>query len=172
MFSKQGTTGSVERREKKKLMEGSLAPSLVLFRIQKQWLALRTQCFHEVSEPLTIHTIPQKTNEVFLGLVNHRGTLRLCVSLGKLLDLPEKENDEEKQKRIFPRMIVLQQGEMRWLSPVDEVYGLVRFHSKEIREEEHPSVPFTIGTVQWEGKELCILDDPRMFKEIERFVES
>ena len=52
-----------------------------------EWLALPTQAFQEVAEHRTVHSLPHRERGIVLGLVNIRGELLICVSLGHLLGL-------------------------------------------------------------------------------------
>ena len=59
--------------------------SVLIFRLGQEWLAFRTQTVAEVTLPRPVHRIPHRSNEIFIGLVNLRGQLQLCISLHGLL---------------------------------------------------------------------------------------
>lgn len=61
--------------------------SVLVFRIGEEWLAADIALLVEIGELRPIHTIPHRTNEILAGLVNIRGELELCVSLGGLLGI-------------------------------------------------------------------------------------
>lgn len=61
--------------------------SVLVFRIGEEWLAADIALLVEIGELRPIHTIPHRTNEILIGLVNIRGELELCVSLGGLLGI-------------------------------------------------------------------------------------
>lgn len=61
--------------------------SALLFRINAEWLALPTPAFQEVAERRPVHSLPHRRQGIVLGLVNVRGELLICVSLGRLLGL-------------------------------------------------------------------------------------
>ncbi len=61
--------------------------SVVIFRLQKEWLALKASIFKEVTEPSIVRTLPHRSSDIFLGLVSIRGELQLCISLNHLLSL-------------------------------------------------------------------------------------
>ena len=61
--------------------------SALVFRINAEWLALPTQAFQEVAERRPVHSLPHRRQGIVLGLVNIRGELLICVSLGHLLGL-------------------------------------------------------------------------------------
>src|SRR5437763_11431767 len=59
--------------------------SVVIFRIGAEWLSLPAPTFQEVAEDRGHHTLPHRDNKLLLGLVNIRGELLTCASLGTLL---------------------------------------------------------------------------------------
>src|SRR5262249_23184497 len=59
--------------------------SLLIFRLQGEWLALGTRVAAEVTATRPIHRIPHRSGQVLAGLVNLRGQLQLCVLLHGLL---------------------------------------------------------------------------------------
>ncbi|MDP1880273.1 MAG: chemotaxis protein CheW, partial [Parachlamydiaceae bacterium] len=61
--------------------------SLIVFRLNSEWLALRTEFLKEISSLKPIHKIPHRTNTVLNGVVNFHGQLQLCVSLQYALEL-------------------------------------------------------------------------------------
>ncbi|MDW8307886.1 MAG: chemotaxis protein CheW [Verrucomicrobiales bacterium] len=61
--------------------------SVLVFRLGWEWLALPTVAFQEIVEVRFIHSLPHRRNGIVLGLVNVRGELIVCVSLGRLLGL-------------------------------------------------------------------------------------
>ena len=61
--------------------------SVLVFRIGWEWLALPTAAFQEIVERRFVHSLPHRRNGIVLGLVNVRGELIVCVSLGRLLGL-------------------------------------------------------------------------------------
>src|ERR1043165_9076046 len=66
--------------------------SAVLFRINAEWLALPTIAFQEVAEQRRTHSLPHQRQGIVVGLVNIRGELLICVSLGRLLGLDRISN--------------------------------------------------------------------------------
>ncbi len=79
--------GTTKNQGTKEAIKEQKALSVVIFRLQKEWLALKASIFKEVTEPSVIRTLPHRSNEVFLGLVSIRGELQLCISLHHLLGL-------------------------------------------------------------------------------------
>src|SRR5439155_6141290 len=77
---------SAHYAEQKKLATPAKTP-VVLFRIASEWLLLPTQALQEVAERRAMHSLPHRRRDLVLGLVNVRGELLVCVSLGRWLGL-------------------------------------------------------------------------------------
>jgi chemotaxis-related protein WspD len=114
------------------------AESLVIFRIEREWLALPTRLLAEVVDPEKFHSLPHRKNPVLLGVVNVHGDIQLCVSLKALLDIedaPDPRRDRRptasarKGSAGIPshrRMMVIGEPGAQWVFPVDEILGIER----------------------------------------------
>jgi chemotaxis-related protein WspD len=60
-------------------IEKSATRSVVIFRVDSEWLALSTSVVVEVANLRTIHSLPHRSNGVVLGLASVRGELLVCV---------------------------------------------------------------------------------------------
>jgi chemotaxis-related protein WspD len=149
----------------KKLRESSKA-SAVLFRIQGEWLALPTQAFQEVAEWRTVHSLPHRRRTIVLGLVNVRGELQVCVSLGHMLGL-EKMPAPEVLRAAYRRLLVGNWEGNRLAFPVDEVHGPHRFHPEELKTPPatvaKSSPTYTRGILYWEQRAVGLLDADLLF---------
>ena len=91
LFDRELTPGHLEewtRRlsEPEAAVEGQTI-SVLVFRIGTEWLAADVSVLVEIAELRPIHTIPHRSNAVLAGMVNIRGELQLCVSLGGILGI-------------------------------------------------------------------------------------
>jgi chemotaxis-related protein WspD len=66
--------------------------SAVVFRLASEWFGLPVHLCREVVEDCPIHTLPHRSDAVFLGLVNVRGQLQLCISLANFLASKRKRS--------------------------------------------------------------------------------
>jgi chemotaxis-related protein WspD len=149
-----------------------MRPTLI-FRIGAEWLALLPSSLQEIVAGRPIHLIPQRRDNILLGLVNIRGELLICVALDRLLGLGKIEPDKSVEKRtIYPRLVVAGRQGLRFVFPVDEVHGIHQFNSKEWKE-----VPSTFGKAQtsymkgmflWQNKSVGSLDDEVLFEMLDR----
>jgi len=146
--------------------------SVVIFRIGFEWLALPTQTFVEIAEHRKVHTIPHRTGDVVLGLVNIRGELIVCVSLGHLLDLENTAVREKRLRTIYERLVIVIWNGHRFVYPADEVFGIQRLQSDDVKQPPatlgRSSIGYTRGIVPWQNKTVGILDAESVFAALDR----
>lgn len=162
--------------QKEKLVEEITSEhSVVIFRLNGEWLALSTLIFVEVATNRKIHYIPHRSGHILLGIVNLRGQLRLCISLKNLLEIEnsnEKKDDLLQEK--YRRMMTIKKEDMLWIFPVEEIHGIFRCDIAQLQ-----NVPVTItksnanylkGVFSWEGKSVGYLDEDLLFNNLRRSV--
>jgi len=142
-----------------------------LFRVGAQWLALSTQVFQEVAEHRLVHSLPHRRQGIVLGLVNIRGELLICVSVGHLLGV-ERYSSGEPSRRRYDRLLVTAWDGLRLVFPADDVQGIYRFQSPELQE---PPATLTTSTRSyleglffWETTAVGLLDAERLFAALNR----
>ncbi|MGG6283452.1 chemotaxis protein CheW [Leptolyngbya sp. AN03gr2] len=142
------------------------AISVIIFRLGSERLSLPVRVLQEVTPPCVIQPVPHRSNELFLGLVNIRGETVLCASLSHLLNL-ESIDDNSSNSSHTKRMILAGQGDEKWVFPVDEVYGVFRFHLSELRDAPivvaKAAEAYTQGIVHWQGQKVNYLDSELLF---------
>lgn len=146
--------------------------SLTIFRIGQEWLALPVWVIKEATQICPIHTLPHRTSHVFLGIVNIRGEILMCISLGDLLGLSSRDapNDSNHPSRGYQRTIVLEIQENRWAFPVDEISSIQRFSSHEMKDppvvvSKTPDT-YTKKIITWQGRRINYIDYELMFYEL------
>ncbi|MDM8550475.1 chemotaxis protein CheW [Desulfobacterales bacterium HSG2] len=163
--------------EKEEDLPGTI--SVVIFRIEEEWLALPTQVLAEIIDPenLRSHSLPHRNNPILIGIINVHGEIQVCVSIRELLDIesvseepapdvfPIKDVGNRYQgadRKILKRMIVVNSEGGQWVFPVNEIYGIHRIHPKTFE-----NVPVTVAKAQstytkgifdWQGKHVALLD--------------
>jgi len=156
--------------QEKKLAEPART-SVVIFRVASEWLALPTRAFQEIAEKRLVHTLPHRRRNVVLGLVNVRGELLICVSLGRMLGL-EPEGRPNAQKKIHDRLVVAGWNGGRFVFPVDEVHGVHRFQQSDMREPPatvtHSSLTHTEGVFSWRERTVGVLNADALFASMNR----
>lgn len=103
--------------------------SAFVFRAGGEWLALPAKSIQEVVDMVKIHTLPHRSSTMLRGLVNIRGKLELCFSIGAVLGIDrfEKKKDEESKYVSPSRLVVASPGGEKIVFPVSEVYGSFRY---------------------------------------------
>lgn len=160
-------------RQKEEMRQAPI--SVVMFRLQEQWLALSTDAFKEVCEVRPIHTLPHRSNNLLLGLVNIRGQLRTCVALDKMLEIEEVEDLHRTNEAVYQRLVVLEDQTDRWVFPADEVHGISHFEQSDVH-----NVPVTVskstanflkGMLEHDGKHMGFIDEELMFSGLRRVIK-
>ena len=163
--------GWVERfsRAKNRVTPGKM--SAVIFRIGTEWLALPTKAFQEVAEQRRIHSLPHRRQGILLGLINIRGELLLCISLGRLLGI-QPDHARETPSNPGNRLVVTQWRGSLLTFPVDEVHGVLRYHPEELKEAPatvaRSNCNLTRGLLPWQGKLVGCLDEDLLFSTLNR----
>lgn len=147
--------------------------SVVIFRIGAEWLSLPAQVFQEVGERRVCHSLPHRDRKILLGLVNIRGELLVCASLGELLGLESQSaKPKEKQHLVYERLLVVAREGHRLVFPVHEVYGIHRYHPTELKEVpatvSQATAKYSRGVLTWQDKSVGCLDDELVFYTLNR----
>ena len=161
--------------QKEKLAEEVAAEhSVVIFRLNQEWLAISTLIFAEVATLRKIHHIPHRSGLILKGVVNLRGQLKLCISLHNFLEIESIDKKADHQKDKYQRMLAIKREDQNWIFPVDEVYGIFKCDIMHLQ-----NVPVTItkskanflkGVFAWEGKSVGYLDEDLLFQSLQRSV--
>jgi len=146
--------------------------SIAIFRLGEECLALPVRLLQEVAPPCVIHTLPHRTNDLFLGLVNIRGEILLCVSLRYLLGLEATLSSQLSHSLVAKRMLVVQHNGERWVFPVDEVYGIYRISRNDLQDTPvvvtKAAEAYTKGIVTWHENKVNYLDSELLFYTLNR----
>ncbi|GBF82832.1 chemotaxis protein CheW [Aphanothece sacrum] len=179
-LQQQGTSSTL----KKRVSLASESMALSVFRVAQEWVALPVSVIKEITYTCPIHTLPHRSNHVFLGIVNIRGEILMCISLRDLLGLPLGDFNSHNQRSnelniknknnispvTYKRMIVLEIQANRWVFPVDEVLGVYRFSPDQLRDtpvviSKTPDT-YTKKIIAWQGKYINYLDHELVFYEL------
>jgi chemotaxis-related protein WspD len=145
--------------------------SALLFRINTEWLALPTPAFQEVAERRPVHSLPHRRQGLVLGLVNVRGELLICFSLGHLLGLAPSPPCAT-EHTTYDRLLVAKWDSHRFVFPADEVRGILRFQTPELQEPPatllKSRLSYTQGILCWQGRTVGLLDAALLFSSLNR----
>lgn len=154
--------------EKKDVERGT--NSVVVFRVELEWLALSASIFQEVAEHCTLHPIPHRYGGTVAGLITIRGELVLCVSLADFLGI--ERDSQNAPHTAGKRLLVADRKGSRMAFPVDEIQGLVRYHPRELKPVPstlaQAAATYTIGLLPWGDCTIGYLDDELLFYSLDK----
>jgi chemotaxis-related protein WspD len=158
---------------REKQIDEAATHSVVVFRIGEEWLALPTAVFREITGIRAIHSIPHRRNYMVMGVAVVRGELLVCVSLRLVLGLdPTVARKRERNRVLEERLLVIEHEGSRTACPVDEVFGIQRYHLRELTEVpaiiSKAASTYTKSVLPWQGKSVGILDDQLLFYTFDR----
>lgn len=142
--------------------------SIVIFRLGDEWLAVPSRIVSEITSARPIRRVPHM-RALVKGLVNMRGELHLCMSLGALLGL-EKGGQPRRvgSVGISDRMLLIGDRDNRYVFPVTEVHGLHRHHPGELQPVPatlgKSRASYTKGVLRWRDEHVACLDADLLLK--------
>ncbi len=150
--------------------------SLLVFRVEREWLSLPTRALDEVAPVRPVHALPHRRDPALLGVANVRGSLTVCVSLARMLSLepqpPVLSAADGRERPGLPRMLVMAMGGRGVVLPVDEVDGIYGIAESAI--EPLPatlagsSIKFSRGVAQFGSRTVGLLDEAALAHAIDR----
>lgn len=144
--------------------------SVIVFRLSNELFALPVRVLQEVTDPCVIHTLPHRSNDLLLGLVNIRGEILLCASLSHLLGLESATNPPS--SRVNLRMLVVGHKNSKWVFPVNEVHRIHRFHLNELKAApvvvSKANETYTQAVIDWQNEKVNYLDAELLFDTLDR----
>jgi chemotaxis-related protein WspD len=138
--------------------------SVMIFRLAGELFALPVGVFLEVASPFGVHSVPGRSNQLFLGMVNVRGEIMLAASLTNLLGLSV---DKGTGHHAAGRMAVAGTPAGKWVFPIDEIYGIYLFNRDDVKPApvviSNADRSYTCGVFQWQNRSVALLDPDRIF---------
>lgn len=141
--------------------------SVLLFRLGDEWLAIQSRCIDEITPLRSIHSLPRTEGTLVKGLVNIRGELKLCVSLGAMLQLEKAREDHLDDREIHERMISISLDDQGFVFPASEVHGVHHYSKDDLLASpvtvSRSKSSFTTGTIKWRDRHVGVLDTELVF---------
>lgn len=164
-------------------MPGPSEGSVLLFRLGNEWFGFSTSVLEEVLESRPIHTVPNSRSKIFLGVVNVRGQLRLCIALHKLLEVSSEWTAAPRSRlvpifgmghRKYQRMMAIKRSTEMWVFPVDEVYGAISctvegFLNLPVNVSKS-TVNYLKGLWRWNDRNVAVIDEELLFASLRRMI--
>ncbi len=120
----------------------------VVFELGKQLFGIPVEAVRGILKKSRIHSVPGRSGQKFLGMVNIDGSLELCFSLHRILN-----QSIETDRAVF---IDVLERDQSWVFPVTEVVGIYRFQPEEFTPA--PEFELSLGTAQHNQQPVTILD--------------
>lgn len=146
--------------------------SVLLFRLGDEWLGIGSLFVNEITPMRTIHSLPHKNDSLVKGLVNIRGELQICVSIGSILNLEKARESYTTDHEILERMIFIEKDGQSFVFPVSEVHGI--FHYADSVLQATPATvaksrhSYTSGILNWDDRHVGVLDHELLFYALAR----
>lgn len=148
--------------------------SVLVFRIGDEWFALPNKIVKEITHCSNHHSLPHRKNDVLRGLVNIRGELLLCVSLGYLFELNKGDKEANNLPQIHERYIVIEDEEDNFVFPVSEVKNILRYNPNELKNPPSTmqglSRQHISGLIKHNDNNIGILDSDIVFDSLRKNV--
>nr|MBF0222164.1 chemotaxis protein CheW [Desulfobulbaceae bacterium] len=144
--------------------------SAFIFRAGEEWLGISSNLIKEVVDMGPIHSIPHKISRVFRGLVNIRGRLELCVSIGGVLRIePGKKHYNFTSPE---RLIVAEKSGQSIVFPVSQVHGPHHYDQTDVKPlpvtVSGSKAVYTKCILRMPNIDVGILDDTLLFRILAR----
>ncbi len=160
-------------------VEAARKESALIFRLGTEWLALPAAVFQEIAEPRPVHSLPHRRGRLLQGMVNVRGELLICVSLGTLLGIDPagaapavRDGAARIEGTVYERLVVVATEGGRLVFPVSEAHGIERFAPERLLSVPATlglaSARYTRGILPWRGHSVGCLDDGLLFHTLNR----
>ena len=103
--------------------------SLLVFRYSTEWYAITTSILDEVCSCQPVHKLPHNPSQFIEGLVNIRGVIEICLSLGNLLAYKSARSDSI---TTHAKLIVIQLDIGRFAILADEISGIFKIDTEKV----------------------------------------
>jgi len=107
--------------------------SVVIFRLGAEWLALPVNLINEITLLRKIYELPHNRNKNLRGMVNIRGGLVICMSLGYLLGIDKPEEHLLDEEHAINRLIMIRESNGFVVFPVSEIDGIAHYDASSLK---------------------------------------
>ncbi len=145
--------------------------SALSFRLGDEWFALPCSIIKEITHCSKHHSLPHRKNPVLRGMVNVRGELLLCFSLGYLFKL-QKGEKETGNKHIHERYIVISDNQENYTFPVSEVRHIIKYNPDNLEKApstiNQASFNYVRGIIRDNNFNIGLLDESLLLAALHR----
>ncbi len=154
---------------------GAEMQSVIVFRLRTEWYAIHTAVCLEIAAVRPIHSLPHRRDAAVLGVVNMQGALLACISLAIIVGVSARAEANPAQSRpraAVPRLLVARSAADAVVFPVDEVQGMARFRTRDLKDVPatlvHARATYTRALVPLGERWAGLLDEQLLFSAVER----
>jgi chemotaxis-related protein WspD len=137
----------------------------LLFRLGGEWFGLPLELAASVMPMQEAHRVPHRGGAL-LGLVNVGGRLTPAVSLPTLLGIGADQPAAPAGRHVFARLLIVAARGQHFALPVDEIDGIARYRSSEVRAAAvnagRAGAAYVHGVLAIAGRETGLLDAARL----------
>ena len=164
-----------ERFSHAKHTDKDASKSVLLFRLGDEWLAIATRFVNEITPMRAIHCLPHKSATAVKGLVNIRGELKICVSMGCILQLDKARESHTTDHEILERMVFVEKDGQSFVFPVSEAHGIYHYADSTLHATPASVAKsrqcYTTGILCWDNKHVGVLDHELLFYALARSLQ-
>ena len=106
--------------------------SVLVFRIGCEWLGLPARLCITVAQAATAHRLPHRSSPILEGIVSVRGKLYPCMSLAALMAVGAEDAAQPLERKVYPRLLVMQLGQQAFALPVQALHGVHRYAAPDV----------------------------------------
>ena len=140
--------------------------SAIVFRLGAEWLSLPVSMINEITMLRSIYDIPHNSNNKIRGMVNIRGELIICMSLGNLLGVEKPDEDLIEEERSINRLIMIRDNKGYIVFPVSEICGIMHYNQKTISPPpdtvKKSRLDFVTGITDFNDKSIGCIDHEKL----------
>ena len=136
--------------------------SALVFRVGCEWLGLPARLCVTIAEMATVHRLPHRDSPILTGIVNVQGKLYPCMSLAALMAVGAEEASQPSDRKVYPRMLVMQLGQHAFALPVQALHGVHRYVASDLQTPpatvNQTMHRYLIGVLNMDGIKVGCLD--------------
>jgi chemotaxis-related protein WspD len=158
---------------KQKTQHVAAYESMLVFRLGDEWIAIPTKFVKEITQMGAIHRLPHRDQNLIKGLANVRGELKICISLGMLLQLKRGAGKKKANTQgIYERIVVAVHKDTEFVFPVSQVEGLLRYHNSQLENVPatiiNAKAAFSLGMLTTPEKHIACLNHDLLFEALDK----
>lgn len=140
----------------------------LVFRVQREWLALPAAGVDAVAPLAPSHKLPHRSHPGLLGIVSVAGKLTPAISLEAILGIDGStgaaDQGQGQGRHVFPRLLVLHADGQRYAMRVAELHGISRYHAQDLAPPpatvNKGLARFVTGVLSLDALKVGVLDAP------------